>query len=241
MINKENILNFIPHYYLGGKIEHVIWVASDNSIAVDFVDDSRTMVGKVFVKDVPLEDGSYGIFNTSQLVKMLNILDNDILLEVNKHNGIANKFNMSDSSTDIQFSLADESVIPKAPEIKLNDFQITCELDKDTILKFIRSKESLPESNLLSVSSDNILGTPSLVLTLGNNTTGANKVAITLEANIEKSVPERLPFNSDNLKEILKSNKDSDVAILSVNILGLMKLYFEKKNVKSTYYLSREN
>jgi hypothetical protein len=241
MINKEKITNFIPHYYLGGKIEHVLWEISNNTIIVNFVDDSRTVVGKIVVEDIPFDTGTYGIFNTSQLIKMLNILDEDILVEVIKHHNVAHKFKFSDRSVDIQFSLADESVIPKAPEIKIDEFDITSTLDKETILKFIKSKDSIAESSLLTITTDNILGTPSLLLTLGNNTSGANKITLTTGANISKEIQSPLPFNSDNLKEILKANKESDFAKLSINILGLIKLDCKKDNITSTYYISREN
>jgi hypothetical protein len=241
MIKKEKFTNFIPHYYLGGKIEHVLWEVQEDKIIIDFVDDSRTMVGKIIVKDIPFDKGTYGIFNTSQLIKMLNILDEDILVEVVKHNNIAHKFKFSDRSVDIQFSLADESVIPKAPEIKLDEFDINCHLDKETILKFIKAKDSLSESSLLTISTDNILGSPSLLLTLGNNTSGANRITLTVGANILKEITTPLPFNSDNLKEILKANKESDVAKLSINALGLIKLNCKKDNITSTYYISREN
>jgi hypothetical protein len=241
MINKEKILNFIPQYYLGGKIENVIWNVSNKIVNIDFVDDSRTMVGKITINDISMEDGSYGIFNTSQLIKMLNTLDNDILLETMSFNGIKHKIKFSDQSTDVEFSLADESVIPKPPSVKLDEFDISCSIQKDMILKFIKSKESLPESSLLTINTDIIVGVPVLTLTLGNNTNGANKIKITLEANVNKKIETSLPFNSDNVKEILKANRDSDTSKIYINNLGLLKFYFEKNNITSIYYLSREN
>lgn len=241
MINKEKLLNFIPQYYLGGKIEHVIWVCSENTISVDFVDDSKTLVGKIHVKDINVEKGSYGIFNTSQLIKMLGILDNEILLEVAKHNGVAHKFNLSDQTTDIFFSLADQSVISKAPEIKLDEYNIFCDLEKDFFLKFIRSKDSLPESSLVTFSTKKILGSDALSITLGNNNIGSNKISLTIDATLNQEIQQALPFNSENIKEIFKVNKDADKAVLSINNKGLLKFYFEKENITSTYYLSREN
>jgi hypothetical protein len=241
MINKEKILNFIPQYYLGGKIENVIWDISNKTVNIDFVDDSRTMVGKITVNDISMENGSYGIFNTSQLIKMLNTLDNDILLETVSFNGIKRKIKFSDQSIDVEFSLADESVIPKPPSIKLDEFDIICSIQKDMILKFIKSKESLPESSLLTVNTDIVVGVPVLTLTLGNSTNGANKIKITLEANVNKKIETPLPFNADNVKEILKANKDSDTSKIYINNLGLLKFHFEKNNITSIYYLSREN
>jgi hypothetical protein len=241
MFNKEKLLNFIPQYHLGGKVEHVIWVCSDNSISVDFVNDSKTLVGKINVLDVDIDEGKYGVFNTSQLIKMLGILNNEILIEIIKQNNIAHKFKFSDQTTDVFFSLADQSVISKAPEIKINEYDIYCNLEKDFFIKFIRSKDSLPESSLVTFDTKKVVGSDTLFITLGNNNIGSNRISLTVEAKINQTIPSSIPFNSENIKEILKTNKDSDEAILSLNNKGLLKFYFKKENITSTYYISREN
>jgi hypothetical protein len=241
MFNKEKLLNFIPQYYLGGKVEHVIWVCSDNNISVDFVNDSKTLVGKINVLDIDIEEGKYGVFNTSQLIKMLGILDNEILIEIIKQNNVAHKFKFSDQTTDILFSLADQSVISKAPEVKIDEYDIYCNLEKDFFIKFIRSKDSLTESSLVTFDTKKVVGSDTLFITLGNNNIGSNRISLTMDAKINQNVPSPIPFNSENIKEILKTNKDSDEAVLSLNNKGLLKFHFKKENTTSTYYISREN
>ena len=68
-----------------------------------------------------------------------------------------------------------------------------------------------------------------------------NKQHVTFVADINKDISSPIPFNSDTIKEIFKTNKNSDKSILSLNNMGLLKFYFEKNNIKSTYYISREN
>ena len=50
-----------------------------------------------------------------------------------------------------------------------------------------------------------------------------------------------LHFNSDILKEILSSNKDTTKAKMYINLEGLMKLEFYEENIKSTYYIVKRN
>ena len=41
------------------------------------------------------------------------------------------------------------------------------------------------------------------------------------------------------IKDIFNANKDVDTAALSLSSRGLLKLVFKNKNIKSTYYILR--
>jgi hypothetical protein len=49
----------------------------------------------------------------------------------------------------------------------------------------------------------------------------------------------QLPFNSLIFRDILKSNKDCENAMLKINKDGMMKMNFDSLNIKSEYYLLR--
>ena len=83
MISKKVLSEIVSKYSLGGHVEKVKWVVDENDeIAIEFINDSKTLVGQVYYNNnIGLKKGSYGIFNTSQLIKCLNILDGDIIIE----------------------------------------------------------------------------------------------------------------------------------------------------------------
>ena len=85
MISKRVLSEIVSKYSLGGHVEKVKWVVDENGkIAIEFINDSKTLVGQVYYNNtIGLKKGNYGIFNTSQLIKCLNILDGDIIIETN--------------------------------------------------------------------------------------------------------------------------------------------------------------
>ena len=106
MISKKVISNIVSKYSLGNYIEKVDWVIDDKKLNIKFINDSKVLTGYVEYRDtIGLKNGSYSIFNTSQLIKCLNILDGDILLEANS------KLNMADTNYEVKFRFADPALI----------------------------------------------------------------------------------------------------------------------------------
>ena len=103
MISKKVISDIVSKYSLGNNIEKVKWVITDDKFHINFINDSKNLVGYVdYRKEIGLKPGDYGIFNTSQLIKCLNILDGDILVDAT-----TSKLNLADTNYDIKFNLAD--------------------------------------------------------------------------------------------------------------------------------------
>ena len=95
MISKKVISDIVSKYSLGNNIEKVKWVITDDKFTINFINDSKNLVGNViYNQQIGLKSGDYGIFNTSQLTKCLNILDGDILLDANN-----SKLNIADTTT----------------------------------------------------------------------------------------------------------------------------------------------
>ena len=89
MISKKVISDIVSKYSLGNNIEKVKWVITDDKLIINFINDSKNLTGYVeYRKNIGLKSGEYGIFNTSTLIKMLNILDGDILIDTNITNTI---------------------------------------------------------------------------------------------------------------------------------------------------------
>ena len=99
MIQKLDLVASIEKYYLGGIIESVKWNVSNNRLHINFVSPYQDLVGHIEC-DVQLEDGTIGIFNTSALLKMLSILDMDILINIDKNHKVPVRLLIEDSNTD---------------------------------------------------------------------------------------------------------------------------------------------
>ena len=235
MISKKVISNIVSKYSLGNHIEQVKWGISDKKLNINFINDSKTLVGYVeYRDDIGLKNGDYGIFNTSQLTKCLNILDGDILLDAN-----SSKLNIADTSYEIKFSLADPAVIPNVPDIKDPDqWSVSFSINDEFITRFVKSKDALSDLDTFTVETREGFTGEELVFTVGTNIT--NTIEFAVEAKINESFGP-VPFDSNILKEILKANRDYHSGEIRISKNGLLDAHLHCGGPLYTgYYLVRK-
>ena len=235
MINKKVISDIVSKYSLGNNIEKVKWVITDDKFTINFINDSKNLVGYVeYRKDIGLKPGDYGIFNTSQLIKCLNILDGDILVDAT-----TSKLNMADTNYDIKFNLADPAVIPSVPSItNPNQFSVSFDINDEFITRFVKSKDALSELDIFTIETREGINGEELVFTVGTNIT--NTIEFTVENTTINESFEAVPFDSNLMKEILKANRDYHSGEIRINKKGLLDAHFHCGNDLYTgYYLVR--
>ena len=236
MISKKVISDIVSKYSLGNNIEKVKWIITDEKLIIHFINDSKNLVGYVeYRKEIGLKPGDYGIFNTSQLIKCLNILDGDILVDAT-----SSKLNMADTSYDIKFNLADPAVIPNVPDVSNNsdEWSVVFEANDEFITRFVKSKDALSELETFTVETREGFNGEELVFTVGTNIT--NTIEFTVDATINESFGP-VPFDSNLMKEILKANKDYHSGEIRINKKGLLDAHFHcGDDLYTGYYLVRK-
>ena len=236
MINKKVISDIVSKYSLGNSIEKVKWIITDEKFICHFINDSKNLVGYVeYRKEIGLKPGDYGIFNTSQLIKCLNILDGDILVDAT-----SSKLNLADTSYDIKFNLADPAVIPNVPDVSNNseEWSVVFEANDEFITRFVKSKDALSELETFTVETREGFNGEELVFTVGTNIT--NTIEFTVDATINESF-EPVPFDSNLMKEILKANRDYHTGEIRINKKGLLDAHFHcGDDLYTGYYLVRK-
>ena len=235
MISKKVISDIVSKYSLGNSIEKVKWVITNEKLIIHFINDSKNLVGYVdYRKEIGLKPGDYGIFNTSQLIKCLNILDGDILVDAT-----TSKLNMADTSYDIKFNLADPAVIPNVPDVSSdsNEWSVSFDANDEFITRFVKSKDALSELETFTVETREGFTGEELVFTVGTNIT--NTIEFTVEATIKESFGP-VPFDSNLMKEILKANRDYHSGEIRINKKGLLDAHFHcGDDLYTGYYLVR--
>ena len=242
MISKKALSEIVSKYSLGGHVEKVKWVVNeDDSIIIKFINDSKTLVGEINYKNtIGLKKGNYGIFNTSQLVKCLNILDGDILIETKSQNGLASKLNLADTNYDIKFSLADPAIIPKVPEVTDGDQpSASFEINDEFITRFVKSKDALNDLPSFTVETREGMTGNELVFTIGSDITNTIQFSVEELSQINEEF-KQIPFDSNLFKEILKANRNYESGTIHINKKGLIELQFSYNDGFNTnYYLVR--
>jgi hypothetical protein len=243
MINKIELQSVINKYYLNGLIEAVKWDIKYNNLNIKFTAPTREMIGEISHSDFKLENSSFGISNTSQLLKLINITAGEVLLSFIKNNKIFNKLIIADQQFTVNYSLADILTIPKTGAYNgSSEFEIELELTNEIISALIKAKSALAESTTVMINPYSSLdGDPQLELTFGGDIEYANKVSYYLNINKNTNQDFELAFNSDLLKEILSCNKDATESKMYVNLEGLIKLEFKTDKTTSTYYIVKKD
>ena len=235
MISKKVISDIVSKYSLGNNVEKVKWIVTDEEITIKFINDSKNLVGTVnYRKKIGLKKGDYGIFNTSQLIKCLNILDGDILVDTTN-----SKLNLADTNYDIRFNLADPAVIPNVPDVSNTDQpSASFYVNDEFITRFVKSKDALSELETFTIETREGLNGEELVFTVGTNIT--NTIEFTVENVTINESFSPVPFDSNLMKEILKANKDYQEGEIHINKKGLLDAHFDcGDGLHTGYYLVR--
>lgn len=242
MLNKESLNSLISKYYLNGLIEAVKWNIKNKTLNINFMSPSGDMLGKTEFTDFPLDDTKIAIFNTTQLNKLLSVINGNLILDVIKtKQNIPTKLNISDSNFNVTYALADPMMIKENASVEEPElYQLEINLEQEHIDNLIKSKNAVGDDNMLIISNSiDLDGNNIILFTFGENTEYSNKITYSIPTKSNFSF--KLPFSSDILKSILSANKNMSEGKLLVNEEGLLKLKFsDKKNITSEYYLVRK-
>ncbi len=232
-MKKELLSKFIEKYHLNGNVESAKIISKDNIIESCFVTEDQNVVGTVSLKNFGIEDCQLGVYTTSQLIKMLSALDDDIDIKLNKTNEKTVSLSFKDKDTNVSYMLSDISIIKNAPKPKtMPDFGISIKLSKEFIEKFIKAKNALPDADNFAITSN---GTDTKIV-LNYSTINTNR--ITFDTQTEKTQELKpLTFSAKVFKEILIANKNAETGILEVSEKGLARVSFKEKEYEAVYFL----
>jgi hypothetical protein len=239
MIHKNKLLSFVSKYYLNGLSNQVKWRIKDGKLLVYAGEAGR--VCRVELDNFPLEDGELGIFDTHKLSKLISITSGELMLSVDKVKSIFTKLYLQDANYTLIYSLADVLILGK--NTYYNDpekWVIELNLTQDDVDHLIKAKNALSDvSNMLITTSTDLDGTPICEFIFGDNTGFSHKITYPISTGIISISDLNLPFDSDVFRDILSSNKDQDSCTLKISQDGILKLNFDSTDLKSEYFMAR--
>lgn len=238
-MKKSALETFIKKYNLNGSVESVRWLVDDvNKIlsTSSFTDDRNLLVNVSLADFSDLNKMECGIFDTAKLKQMISVLGDDITIKTNGDQTKLTSLSIKDDNAEIQYVVADLSVIPAAPTTKkLPDFNVEIDFSGTFITKFIRAKNALDKipTFTLSMNKKN-----KLEMTIGETKNNSNRIKFDVVTKDGKDTVARpMNFNANYLKEILNGNSECDNATLRASDFGLANITFIKNNFTANYYL----
>lgn len=237
-MKKSDLLKFIELYNLSGTIEKVKIVSDGSTLSTGFATENRTMFGTLKYTGIKIDTGEYGIHDTKQLMKMLNVLDEEIESKIVKmDDGRVVGIQFSDKNTESLAMLADLSVIPKPP-VGINPGKIDLEvvIDDAFIDRYIKAKNALPDTSTFSFVKNAKTGKVELIMGYSNINT--NRIRLEINPVAGKDNPDKMvSFNADELKEIFAKNRGLGGTTVKVNSSGLAHLCFKSAVYEANYYI----
>jgi hypothetical protein len=233
-MQKSKLNKFIQKYNLGGNVNSVKWIATENQLKTSFVTPDKSLLGTVVADNVKFEDANLGVYQTDQLQKLLAVLDDDINLSLTKAGDRTVSLKVKNGAVSVDFVLSDLTVIPDPPALKrLPDFQTKVKLDSNFIDTFIKGKGALGDVDMFTFVNDR---DGNLSAVIGYASTNTNRVNIPVETETN-GLTEPVTFNANLFKEMLVANKECKSAVLEVSNEGLAKVNFKIDDYDSTYYI----
>lgn len=239
MISKQSLITNIKRYYLGGLIEKTRWdIDSNSNININFLFPGHDAIGNLrFNLDLP--ECSIAIGDTSRLIKMLSILDDDIEIY---HDTSNFKLSLKDKKYSISFSLVDPNIIKIPPSLNETNFKIKFSITEDLYKMFDKAKSALGSNikKIFTVLPFHNESSTSIKIILGESNIYSNQIDFNLDASFEGFPPEPMIFNSDYFNEILSANSDC-IGECYLDPEGLMKISFNNNNnnISSEYFLTK--
>ena len=242
-MKKERFMDFIKRYHLGGKIESVVWNVENETLSIKFVAIDRSMLGMLELKDFDgiTDSVSLGVLTTSQLVKLLDFVGDDVTIGLDKVDQgdeiKVTSMKLSDGSRRANFMLADLAVIPKPKYIKdMPEFGVTLKIVKDDIDSFNKGKSALPETKSFTMLKNP--KTNQYELVIGYSSQASNSAYLPVEHSVLKDIDRPISFSADFFKEILTANKTANSIVAEISDEGLCHVNVKDGDFNIDYYLA---
>jgi len=237
-MKKPYLQDVIEKYHLGGLVERVKIQITDKTLTTKFISTQKNLVGVLEAPEITLPDCEFGVYDTSQLLKLIGITDHFLTLDVEVNKGIANKLLIADNEYNLEYALADTMLTPSVPSIDEPTYHMVANVNEEFIAKFLKAKKALGTDIFIIEQGIDHEEKQAMKFTLGGIDKHTNKVNFTLPTSLSSIPGAQLKFPIEEFGEILAANKEIATGVLSVSEDGLLKIEFtNEENVKVTYLL----
>jgi hypothetical protein len=236
-MKKLYLLDVIEKYHLGGLVERVKISINNKTLTSNFIATNKNLIGEITAPNIELEDCEFGVYDTSQLLKLLGITDKLLILNIEKKGKVANKLLVADADYNLEYTLADIMLTPSIPSFDEPLYDMEANIDKEFIDKFAKAKKALTTDIFTISSGADSLNNNVLFFNLGGSEGYTNKINFYVPANKISILCEPIKFPIEEFNEILLANKELKMSTLFVSSEGLLKINFENEEGVNVSYV----
>ena len=242
-MDKQLLTSTIEKYYLGGIHEKVKWTIKDKKATILFTSATKDLAGSIEADGFDVDDCTLGIYDTNKLLKLVNITNQFIQLNVETKNGVSTRLNIADMEYDLTYHLADLRMMPMETMV-LDESQIQFtyqfDIDSEFIERYTKAKKALGSDEVKIQALFNDEGEKGIYFTLGGKTSHDDKISFQTPSAMFEIPSGEYQYNANYLFEIFGENKGAQgTGYFDEN--GILKLEFIEDSIKALYYLPPKN
>ena len=237
-MKKLYFLDIIEKYHLGGLVERVKIQINNKTLSIKFIATNKNLIGTLNAPEINIEDCEFGVYDTTQLIKLISIMGQDIEVKVEQNNKIANKLFVADTEYNLEYILANTMLIPNVPNAEEPQYDLEANIDREFVDKFVKAKKALDTEVFTVMSSLGPLENTVISFNLGEINGHNNKISFYIPAIKASMLVNPVKFPLVEFNEILLANKNLKSGNLQISEQGLLKVTFKnEENIDITYLL----
>lgn len=235
-MTKKDLIKIIEKYYLNGLTEEVRFKVIDNQLKINFATILKDCIGEV-TAPWQREDVELGVFDTTQLYKLVKICNDPLVIDVTERDGKALKLEIKDNQFDLSYNLSDLGLIKEGKlSADMPEPSIVLNLNQEFIDKFKKAHNALEKVEVFSIQPKiDKQKTKTLEFVIGLQERYANKITFSEPVDVYNEMVKTV-FRVSNFREII-SNAGNETIKMYVYPMGIMKLETIEENIKVNYYL----
>jgi hypothetical protein len=237
-MKKLYLLDIIEKYHLGGLVERVKVQINNKTLSVKFIATNKNLIGTLSAPEISIEDCEFGIYDTTQLIKLVSIMGQDIEVKVEQKDKVANKLFLADTEYNLEYVLANTMLIPNVPNADEPQYDLEANIDREFVDKFAKAKKALDTEVFTVMSSLDSFENTVISFNLGEINGHNNKISFHIPAIKASMIVNPVKFPLVEFNEILLANKNLKSGNLQISEQGLLKVTFKnEENIDITYLL----
>lgn len=246
----STLASAIKKYYLAGLNETAIWKIDNFSKLIKIGTSTPNQVICAVI-EIPFTDeiqtSEFGVSDTTKLVKMIGVLNEEIVFSVNEDaSKKVTSIGISSGEIDIQYVTADLKVIRDNKMVQVFKgpypvFEVEILVDAEFVDNYLTAKSALNDGEYVVFQNNPTTSKLEMIFGQvhnGNKALNTSKIKISPKTTAEKfTLPAPLSFNAEYLRQILAANKGSDSAILKLSSNTLGYVEYVSEGIKSVYHI----
>jgi hypothetical protein len=246
MYDKNLITKFIEKYYLNGLINGAQLTSEKGDLHTVFRNSDGNVRGEIKLEKINLPDGIIGVYYTSNLLKMMSILHDEVTVEYKGARSedksvIALEFRDKKGRKATHATSMLELIDYDGKKGVVKDYDVKIKLDNETIQDLLKAFSAI-NTSMDSQTMTILKKDDKLYAVFGYSGSNVDQIEIELNADVDDDYDEIISFPGNAVKEILSVNgKSFQEASMNISVKGLMQFKFEELGLTAEYWLRKNN